>query len=74
MADLGCGIGNLLPFLADRFHKVVAVDFSRKVLRTAQINCPRDNIQFCRQSLADLSVFHSSLTWQLRSTRCWLRA
>jgi SAM-dependent methyltransferase len=57
VADLGCGIGNLLPFLADRFSKVVAVDFSRKMLRTTQINCPQDNIQFCRQSLADLSVF-----------------
>jgi SAM-dependent methyltransferase len=58
VADLGCGIGNLLPFLADRFQKVVAVDFSPKMLRAAQINCPQDNIQFCRQSLADLSVFH----------------
>jgi SAM-dependent methyltransferase len=57
VADLGCGIGNLLPFLADRFKKVVAVDFSPKMLRAAQLNCPHHNIQFCRQSLTDLSVF-----------------
>ncbi len=59
VADLGCGIGNLLPFLAKRFKKVVAVDFSSKMLRTAQENCPQDNIQFCKQSLTDLAVLRS---------------
>lgn len=57
VADLGCGIGNLLPFLSDRFKRVVAVDFSSKMLRSAQLNCPQGNIEFCRQSLTDLSVF-----------------
>ena len=57
VADLGCGIGNLLPFLAGRFKKVVAVDFSPKMLSAAQENCAYDNVQFCRQSLTDLSVF-----------------
>jgi SAM-dependent methyltransferase len=58
IADLGCGIGNRLPFLSDRFKSVVAVDFSSKKLCTAQENCQRDNVQLCRQSLTDLSVFH----------------
>jgi len=57
IADLGCGIGNLLPFLAERFKTVVAVDFSTNMLRTAQENCTHENVQFCRQSLTDLSVF-----------------
>lgn len=61
VADLGCGIGNLLPFLAERFKKVFAVDFSEKMLRTAQKNCPHENIQFRRQSLTDLSVLHDQL-------------
>jgi ubiquinone/menaquinone biosynthesis C-methylase UbiE len=61
VADLGCGIGNLLPFLADRFKKVVAVDFSPKMLQAAQINCSRQNVQFCRQSLTDLSVFANQI-------------
>lgn len=57
VADLGCGIGNLLPFLAERFKRVVAVDFSPKMLRVAQESCTHENVQFCRQSLTDLSVF-----------------
>ena len=57
VADLGCGIGNLLPFLAERFQRVVAVDFSPKMLCAAQENCTHENVQFCRQSLTDLSVF-----------------
>ena len=57
VADLGCGIGNLLPFLAGRFKEVVAVDFSPKMLSAAQENCVYDNVQFCRQSLTDLSLF-----------------
>ena len=57
IADLGCGIGNLLPFLAERFKTVVAVDFSPNMLRAAQENCTHENVQFCRQSLSDLSVF-----------------
>lgn len=57
VADLGCGIGNLLPFLSQRFKKVVAVDFSSKMLQAAQLNCPQKNIHFRRQSLNDLSIF-----------------
>jgi trans-aconitate methyltransferase len=44
VADLGCGIGNLLPFLAARFRKVVAVDFSSGMLRQARARCPRENL------------------------------
>lgn len=56
-ADLGCGIGNLLPFLAERFRNVVAVDFSSGMLRQARNRCPADNVAFYRQSLANLSHF-----------------
>jgi SAM-dependent methyltransferase len=56
-ADLGCGIGNLLPFLADRFRKVVAVDFSNGMLRQARARCAAENVDFYRRSLANLSHF-----------------
>ena len=39
VGDLGCGIGNLLPFLSERFHRVVAVDFSNGMLRRARLRC-----------------------------------
>jgi SAM-dependent methyltransferase len=58
VADLGCGIGNLLPFLSGRFHKVVAVDFSNGMLRQARARCPQENTVFYRRSLANLAHFH----------------
>jgi SAM-dependent methyltransferase len=57
VADLGCGIGNLLPFLAERFRKVVAVDFSSGMLRQARARGSQKNVVFYRRSLANLSHF-----------------
>lgn len=57
VADLGCGIGNLLPFLCERFREVVAVDFSAKMLRRARRNCAHKNVRFVRRSILDLSCF-----------------
>src|SRR5262245_8142594 len=57
VADLGCGLGGLLPFLAERFKTVVAVDFSPNMLQAAQASCVHENVRFCRQSLTDLSDF-----------------
>src|SRR5215467_1345798 len=61
VGDLGCGIGNLLPFLSERFHRVVAVDFSNGMLRRARLRCSTDNVVFYRRSLANLSHFRGQL-------------
>ena len=57
VADMGCGIGNLLPFLAQRFRTVAAIDFSSGMLRQSRARCPQENVAFHRRSLANLAPF-----------------
>jgi SAM-dependent methyltransferase len=55
IADLGCGIGPLLPYLAARFLKVLAVDFAEGMLERARSRCPdATNIEFLPHHLTDL--------------------
>src|ERR1700693_2570141 len=54
-ADLGCGIGPLLPALASRFHDVYAVDFAAGMLQRARERCAGiDNIRFIQTPLTEL--------------------
>jgi SAM-dependent methyltransferase len=56
VADLGCGIGPLVPFLAGRFGRVVAVDFAEGMLRRARESCGHlANVEFQRRDLTDLA-------------------
>jgi SAM-dependent methyltransferase len=56
IADLGCGIGPLLPFLADHFGKVIAVDFAEGMLARARERCQGlTNIEFRKRDLTDLA-------------------
>jgi len=58
VADLGCGIGDLLPYLAQRFKNVYAVDFSSKMLETAAgRNSEHENILFVQADLRELTKF-----------------
>ena len=57
VADLGCGVGTLLPFLTEHFGSVVAVDFSRGMLRQARAKTNAPNVSFRRADLSDLSAF-----------------
>ena len=57
-ADLGCGIGPLLPELATRFRRVIAVDFAEGMLARARERCHGlKNVEFHRRGLADLAPF-----------------
>jgi SAM-dependent methyltransferase len=53
--DLGCGIGPLLPILAERFRHVIAVDFAEGMLARAHERCRGlRNVEFLLQPLTDL--------------------
>jgi SAM-dependent methyltransferase len=61
-ADLGCGIGPLLPFLAERFGRVIAVDFAEGMLTRARQRCQGlPNVEFHKRELIDLDGFAGQL-------------
>jgi SAM-dependent methyltransferase len=61
VADLGCGIGTLLPALTARFGRVLAIDFSPAMLARARATCRARNLALHRADLADLAAFHGLL-------------
>jgi SAM-dependent methyltransferase len=62
VADLGCGIGPLLPFLAEHFRTVYAVDFAEGMLERARARCEGlANVTFLRRSLTDLAPLAGAL-------------
>ena len=62
VADLGCGIGPLLPFLAKHFETAIAVDFAAGMLERARQSCAgAANVEFLQRSLLDLTPLHGRL-------------
>jgi SAM-dependent methyltransferase len=62
VADLGCGIGPLLPFLAKYFKTVHAIDFAEGMLERARAHAADwPNVQFHQASFTDLSVLPAPL-------------
>jgi SAM-dependent methyltransferase len=58
VADLGCGIGPLLPHLARSFRKVYAIDFAPGMLARARAQATGwDNVEFVQADLACLPEF-----------------
>jgi ubiquinone/menaquinone biosynthesis C-methylase UbiE len=56
VADCGCGIGPLLPFLSEQFKTVYAIDFAEGMLERARERVKdRSNIHFHQASFLDLS-------------------
>ncbi|MBM3996233.1 MAG: class I SAM-dependent methyltransferase [Planctomycetes bacterium] len=56
VADLGCGIGPLLPFLAKHFKTVYAIDFAEEMLNRARERVKnRRNVMFNSASFLDLN-------------------
>ncbi|MCS7160176.1 MAG: class I SAM-dependent methyltransferase, partial [Gemmatales bacterium] len=62
VGDLGCGTGPLLPFLAQRFRQVLAVDFAEGMLQRARERCRHlPQVQFYCLALQDLHPLHGQL-------------
>ncbi len=62
VADLGCGIGPLLPFLAAHFRKVWAIDFAEGMLARARERCQGlTNVHFLQRDLTDLGQLQGRL-------------
>jgi SAM-dependent methyltransferase len=61
-ADLGCGVGPLLPALAKLFRRVVAVDFAEGMLKRARERCHGlANVEFLHRPLTDLAPLAGQL-------------
>jgi SAM-dependent methyltransferase len=58
VADLGCGIGPLLPLLSQSFRKVYAVDFAEGMLERARAQVAGEkNITFVQADMTQLPKF-----------------
>ncbi|MFA6088802.1 MAG: methyltransferase domain-containing protein [Candidatus Woesearchaeota archaeon] len=56
IADIGCGIGDFLPFLSKNFKKVIAVDFSKEMLKCSEKkNTKLKNITYLQADTRQLS-------------------
>jgi SAM-dependent methyltransferase len=64
VADLGCGTGPLLPYLTDRFDRVIALDFARGMLKHAQERLDPGataRVTFVERPMHDLDQFAGRL-------------
>ncbi|MBS3074805.1 class I SAM-dependent methyltransferase [Candidatus Pacearchaeota archaeon] len=61
VADIGTGIGAILPFLSEKFGKVLATDISMKMIHEArEKNKERKNIGFFLMDMNDMKKIHGS--------------
>jgi SAM-dependent methyltransferase len=61
VADLGCGLGRRLPFLAEHFKRVIAVDYAPASLCRARQAARGRPVLFRRRDLRDLTPFRGKL-------------
>jgi len=59
IADIGCGRGEILDFLASNFKKVYAVDFSPVMINTAKQLSSGKNISYSVNDMRNLSKFRN---------------
>ncbi len=58
VADIGCGLGELLPLLSQKFKHVTALDYSKEMIhRAKQTHHELKNVEFYQQDMDDLAKF-----------------
>ncbi len=61
VADLGCGIGDFIPYLAKEFKKVYALDFSEEMLNIAkEKNKNFENVIYEKADMRDMNNLENS--------------
>jgi ubiquinone/menaquinone biosynthesis C-methylase UbiE len=55
VVDLGCGLGYVTNLLSQKAGKVIGIDISTELLKEAQQSYQRQNIQFIRADIKDLT-------------------
>lgn len=53
--EVGCGLGELIPFLSKNFKEVVAIDFSEKMISLAKVMNHQKNVSFKVMDMTKLS-------------------
>lgn len=60
LLEIGCGAGRHTGHLAERFKRVVALDVSDELLKTARENIKADNVEFVRGNGVNLDVIETA--------------
>lgn len=58
--ELGCGIGELVPFLDENFRTVTAIDFSQEMIALAKANNPGSDANFLVMDIAGMAGMEAS--------------
>ncbi len=59
--DLGCGIGNLLPIIKDKFKEITCIDFSKEMINECQKRFPEtNNTTFSVGDISNLKSYYNS--------------
>jgi len=58
--ELGCGIGELVGFLEENFHGVVATDFSPEMIAQAKERNSKGNTSFAVMDMANMEGFYET--------------
>lgn len=57
--DLGCGLGQLIPHIKEKYENITCIDFSQEMLKKAEKKHSDKKIEFHKADMKDLSQFYN---------------